>query len=109
MSLGNILILSVFARHKWFTQKRGCVFSKTKKDASVILRWSYSHYSVASTNQAAFFIGGWDGSSQSSVIAKYENDNWSLHGNLKRRRESHGSIISGTTTIVIGGGTDDGS
>ena len=109
MSLGNILILSVFARHKWFTQKRGCVFSKTKKDASVILRWSYSHYSVASTNQAAFFIGGWDGSSQSSVIAKYENDNWSLHGNLKRRRTAHGSITYGTTTIVIGGYTNDGS
>ena len=109
MSLGNILILSVFARHKWFTQKRGCVFSKTKKDASVILRWSYSHYSVASTNQAAFFIGGWDGSSQSSVIAKYENDNWSLYGNLNKPRMAHGSIIFGTATIVIGGSSDGSS
>ena len=26
ISLGNILILSFFARHKWFTQKRGFVF-----------------------------------------------------------------------------------
>jgi len=66
----------------------------------------YSYYSVSSTNQAAFFIGGLAGSSHSSVIAKYENDNWSLHGNLKRSRVGHGSIISGTATIVIGGGTD---
>ena len=68
----------------------------------------YSHYSVASTNQAAFFIGGFDGS-LSSIIAKYEDDEWSLHGNLIRRRFRHGSITYGTTTIVIGGETDDGS
>ena len=55
---------------------------------------SYNQYSVASRNQAAFFIGGWDRNSQSSVIAKYENDNWSLHGNLKKRRYGHGSIVN---------------
>ena len=69
----------------------------------------YSEYSVASTNQAAFFIGGYDGSSRLSTIAKYENDNWSLHGNLKRRRSVHASITYGTETIVIGGNTNDGS
>ena len=68
-----------------------------------------SYYSVASINHAAFFIGGWDGSSSISIIAKYENDAWSVHGNLKRRRANHGSITSGTTTIVIGGNTNDGS
>ena len=68
-----------------------------------------SHYSVSSTNQAAFFIGGKDGNSRLSIIAKYENDNWSLYGNLKRSRSSHGSITYGTTTIVIGGFTDEGS
>ena len=70
---------------------------------------SYSHNSVSFTNQAAFFIGGRDGSSITSVIAKYENDNWSLHGNLKKSRYEHGSISYGTTTIVIGGYTNDGS
>ena len=68
----------------------------------------YSHYSVSSTNQAAFFIGG-NFAGGSSVIAKYENDEWSRHGNLKRRRCNHGSIISGTEIIVIGGWTNDGS
>ena len=63
----------------------------------------YSFYSVSSTNQAAFFIGGWVESSRSSVIAKYENDEWSLHGNLKTPRMGHVSITYGTATIVIGG------
>ena len=69
----------------------------------------YIQYSVTSTNQAAFFIGGRHGSAPSSVIAKYENDEWSLYGNLKKRRRGHGSIATGTATIVIGGVTDDGS
>ena len=77
-----------------------------KRKRTHLLR-EYSSYSVSSTNQAAFFIGGRDGGgSDSSVIAKYENDNWSLHGNLKNRRYRHGSITYGTTTIVIGGRTD---
>ena len=79
---------------------------KDEKESCVILRWSYSQYSVAFTNQAAFFIGGYDGSNWLPFIAKYENDNWSLHGNLKNRRYRHGSITYGTTTIVIGGRTD---
>ena len=64
---------------------------------------------MTSTYQAAFFIGGQYGSSISSLIAKYENDAWFLHGNLKRRRKGHKSITFGTETIVIGGKTDDGS
>ena len=82
---------------------------KDEKESCVILRWSYSQYSVAFTNQAAFFIGGHDGFIPIAIIAKYENDAWSHYGNLKRRRSSLGSITSGTTTIVIGGTTDDGS
>ena len=67
------------------------------------------YYSVASTTQAAFVIGGFDGSPNTDVIAKFENNNWSLYGNLQKPRDSHGSITSGTQTIVIGGGTNDGS
>ena len=79
-----------------------------KRKRTHLLRKIYG-YSVSSTNQAAFFIGGWVESSRSSVIAKYENDEWSLYGNLKKPRMGHGSITYGTTTLVIGGSTDDGS
>ena len=54
-------------------------------------------------------IGGWDASSHFDVIAKFENDEWSLHGNLRKRRNGHGSITFGTGTLVIGGLTADGS
>ena len=50
-------------------------------------------------------IGG-DGGSYLDVIAKFENNNWSLYGNLQKARSGHGSITYGTQTIVIGGWTD---
>ena len=79
---------------------------KRRKRTHLLRR--YFDYSVASTNQAAFFFGGWDASSVTSIITKYENDEWSLHGNLKKSRSGHGSITFGTTTIVIGGFYTDG-
>ena len=55
-------------------------------------------------------IGGSDGfGSFLDVIAKFENNKWSLYGNLQKGRLGHGSITSGTQTIVIGGETNDGS
>ena len=68
-----------------------------------------SFYSVASTSEAAFVIGGHDGSSSLDVIAKFENYAWSLYENLRKSRNSHGSITSGTKTLAIGGWTTDGS
>ena len=66
-------------------------------------------YSVASTPEAAFVIGGYDGSSKTSVIAQFKNDEWSLYGNLQQSRGFHGSITFGTQTLVIGGWTTYGS
>ena len=68
-------------------------------------------YSVASTPEAAFVIGGVDASegvwSYLSVIAQFKNDGsgflWSIYGNLRQSRGSHGSITYGTQTLVIGG------
>ena len=44
-----------------------------------------------------------------SIIAKFENDEWSLYGNLYKRRLYQGSIASGSLSMVIGGSTNDGS
>ena len=63
-------------------------------------------------------IGGWEHSQHATsfggldsldIIAKFENNKWSRYGNLQTARETHRSITSGTQTIVIGGGTKDGS
>ena len=78
----------------------GLSFQRRKR--THLLR-TIARYSVSSTDQAAFFIGGYDEFQHGSTIAKYENDEWSLYGNLKKRRNSHRSIISGTETIVFGG------
>ena len=66
---------------------------------------------MASTPEAAFVIGGQDGYlSYLDVIAKFQNDEWSLYpGNLQKRRWGHGSITSGSDTLIIGGYTNDGS
>ena len=70
-----------------------------------------SEYSVASTNKAAFVIGGrYTGSKVFSpeiidVIAKYD-DGWSVFDKLKKGRYSHGSILYGPygeNLMVIGG------
>ena len=69
------------------------------------------YYSVASTNEAAFVIGGsqQDGSSYLEFIAQFKDNTWSLYGNLQKRRSLHGSITSGDETMIIGGQTNDGS
>ena len=83
-------------------------FSILKTFLTVYLRL-IAGYSVASTSEAAFVIGGHDGSSSLDVIAKFENYAWSLYENLRKSRNSHGSITSGTKTLAIGGWTTDGS
>ena len=71
-----------------------------------------SEYSVASTNVAAFVIGGvnkgskWFSHEIIDVIAKYD-DGWSVFENLKKGRYSHGSIY-GEKLMVIGGYHRDG-
>ena len=84
-------------------------YSILKSFLTVYLR-RISAYSVASTSEAAFVIGGLDGSGSSTVdvIAKFENDEWSLLGNLRNGRPAHGSITYGTETLIIGGWTSDG-
>ena len=65
-------------------------------------------YSVTSTTDSAFVIGGYDGTSNLDIISKYKNGEWSLHGNLKRSRRNHGSITYETQIMVFGGTTSDG-
>ena len=61
-------------------------------------------YSVASTNEAAFVIGGFTGNWISNVIAQFKENAWSLYGNLQKGRRNHASITYGDMTMIIGGG-----
>ena len=65
-------------------------------------------YATASTPDSAFIIGGWDGSTKSDLIARFQNNEWSQYGTLHRRRAGPGSVTFGNQTLIIGGWTDDG-
>ena len=62
-------------------------------------------YSIASTSEAAYIIGG--GYTQ-GVIAEYKNDSWRQFGTLLKGRYWHGSIAFGDEAMIIGGFSIDG-
>ena len=69
-----------------------------------------TEYSVASTKEAAFVFGGSNGRGSNSpdptiydLIAKFENYEWSRFGSLQQSRFYHGSITSGSKTMIFGG------
>ena len=74
---------------------------------------SISGYSTASTEDAAYIIGGhafssstdfYAESSYVNTIAEFKNDQWRQLGNpLSLGRRYHGSITVGDQTMVIGG------
>ena len=63
-------------------------------------------YSTASTDDAAFIIGG---ITAYNTIAEFRNNQWRNLGSLTKGRAYHGSIAIGQETMIIGGYTPDGS
>ena len=60
-------------------------------------------YSVASTDNAAFIIGGRVGGRNSiDIIAKFQDNEWTRYRSLKAARYLHGSITSNGQTMIIG-------
>ena len=68
-------------------------------------------YATTHTEDSVYIIGGYtDGSpKRTSTIAKYKNDIWTIAGNLKQARNSHGAITVKGRTIIIGGYPNRGS
>ena len=61
-------------------------------------------YSVASTENAAFIIGGRDQNSEEiDIIAKFQDNEWTRYGSLNTARYVHGSITSADQTMIVGG------
>ena len=68
-----------------------------------------SYYSTAATDEAAYVIGGHQGSSDySTTIAEFKNDQWRRLGDLTQGRYAHGSISIGHQTLIVGGKTWSG-
>ena len=62
-------------------------------------------YSTAATDEAAYIIGGLQGSRYSRTIVQFKNDQWSKLGDLIHGRDFHASISIGPKTMVVGGMT----
>ena len=61
-------------------------------------------YSTASTDDAAFIIGGYD---VYETIAEFRNNQWRNLGSLTKGRYYHGSITVAQETMIIGGYSRD--
>ena len=62
-------------------------------------------YAITHTADSVYIIGGQMTSYNQlvSTIAKYENDIWTIAGNLKQARASHGAISVNGLVMIIGG------
>ena len=61
-------------------------------------------YSTASTETAAYFIGGEDvGGQYLSTIAEFKDDEWRRVGDLVKARSSPSAISIGDETVIMGG------
>ena len=71
----------------------------------IIFYYSIRRYATTHTEDSVYIIGGYtDGSPlRTSTIAKYKNEIWTIAGNLKQGRSSHGAITVKERTIIIGG------
>ena len=63
-------------------------------------------YSTASTDEAAYIIGGYQGSDYSPIIAEFKNEQWRKLGDLTQGRQYHGSISVGDQAMIVGGASN---
>ena len=61
------------------------------------------YYATASTDSAAYIIGGWNGRGAVSTIAEYKNNNWREIGNLNEPKSYLSAIFNNGEYIVVGG------
>ena len=67
-----------------------------------------SYYATASTDSAAYIIGGLSYPNYVSTIAEYKNNKWRKFGDLTKRHSSSAIFYNGEYIIVGGYVEDDG-
>ena len=60
-------------------------------------------YATASTDSAAYIIGGFIGYTSVTTIAEFKENKWRKVGDLAEGRSRHSSISFGGETLVFGG------
>ena len=67
-----------------------------------------SGYATASTDSAAYIIGGYYDWSYFSTIAEYKNNKWRKFGDLSKARSSSSAIFHNEEYIIVGGNVYSG-
>ena len=67
-----------------------------------------SGYATASTDSAAYIIGGYDGNNYLSTIAKYKNNKWLKIGDLNEKKYRLSAIFHNGENFIVGGRVDSG-
>ena len=62
-----------------------------------------SSYATASTDSAAYVIGGYNGFENVSTIAEYKNNKWRKIGELNEPKSALSAISYNGEYIVVGG------
>ena len=63
-----------------------------------------AEYATASTDSAAYIIGGYIGGyGYVSTIAEYKNNKWRKFGDLTKKRSSSSAIFFNGEYIIVGG------
>ena len=67
-----------------------------------------SNYATASTDSAAYIIGGTVGRESISTIAQFKNNQWLEIGGLKERKDELSAIFHDGEYLIVGGYADGG-
>ena len=73
----------------------------------IVLR--ISNYATASTDSAAYIIGGWSGSGTYSTIAEFKNNQWRKIGELNEPKAVTSAIFHNGEYMIVGGFLGHGS
>ena len=65
-------------------------------------------YATASTDSAAYIIGGYGSSGRVSTIAEFKNNKWRKIGNLNEPKINLSAIFNNGEHIVVGGNVYSG-
>ena len=79
--------------------------------ASKIVISRISHYATASTDSAAYIIGGydWNRIESYSTIAEFKNNQWRKIGELNEPKSSMNAILHNGEYMIVGGWADSSS
>ena len=61
------------------------------------------NYGTASTDSAAYIIGGYGGDGRISTIAQFQNNEWQKIGDLKEVKSDTSAIVHNGEYLIVGG------